>query len=155
MAYHLDHDAAVLVIRVHCMEQVAGLDFEPANAAGGAVAGHHADPGLIRGSRKHAPKRPIRSMARSVAPNSKAPASDVTSPPSNAATTARLSTTPNSNCSALHSVGIGVLRETEKSRCSTTTFADSSSPDAPNKCEKCGLAYNIRRLVTLDRMATA
>src|SRR3972149_2213847 len=89
-------------------------------------------------------------MARSVAPRSNAPASDVTSPASNAATTGRPSTLPKSNCSALHSVGIGVLRESEKSRCCTTTFADSQ-PRCAHLFEKCGLAYEcVRSLMARD-----
>src|SRR5207245_6704382 len=74
---------------------------------------------------------------------SSAPASDVTSPPSKAASKARPSTTPKSNRSALHSVGIGALLGSEKSRCCTTTFADSR-PGAPQLCEKCGLAFDQR-----------
>jgi hypothetical protein len=54
-------------------------------------------------------KRSIRRIARSVAPSSRAPASEVLAPPSNAATTARPSTGANPNRSALHSVGIGEL----------------------------------------------
>ena len=46
-----------------------------------------------------------------MAPNSSAPASDVTAPASNAATTARPSTGSNPKKSGLHSVGIGALRE--------------------------------------------
>src|SRR5437764_13465707 len=48
-------------------------------------------------------------MARSVAPSKSAPASDVMRPPSNEATTARLSTRVNSNSVGLHSVGTGNL----------------------------------------------
>src|ERR1700758_5357782 len=67
----------------------------------------------------------IMPIARSVAPNSNAPASEVTGPASNAATTLRPSTGANSKRSALHSVGIGALRESEINCCCTTFFADS------------------------------
>src|SRR5215472_17572660 len=67
-------------------------------------------------------------IARSVAPSSNAPASEVTGPASNAATTLRPSTDANSKRSALHSVGIGALRESEINCCSTTIFADSQVP---------------------------
>src|SRR5215471_13949327 len=67
----------------------------------------------------------IMPIARSVAPNSNAPASEVTGPASNAATTLRPSTDANSKRSALHSVGIGALRESEINCCGTTIFADS------------------------------
>src|SRR5438445_7713504 len=80
---------------------------------------------------KHPAKRPINQIARSVAPTSKAPASDVIAPPSNPATTARPSTGPNSNSSArtgsaLHSVGIGALLESSESPSRKRTFADSA-----------------------------
>jgi hypothetical protein len=52
--------------------------------------------------------RSIIRIARSVA-FSRAPASEVTNPASNAASTQRPSTVPKSNDSALHSVGIGAL----------------------------------------------
>src|SRR5450631_890182 len=77
-------------------------------------------------------------IARSVAPRSSAPASDVTSPASNAASTARPSTTPKSNRSALHSVGIGAFFQSLRSRSRKTTFADSQ-PRCAYLCEKCGL----------------
>src|SRR5260370_189309 len=61
------------------------------------------------------------------------------SPTSKAASKARTSTTPKSNRSALQSDGIGALLGSEKSRCCTTTVADSR-PGALQHCEKCGLA---------------
>src|SRR5258706_5847777 len=64
-------------------------------------------------------------MARSVAPSSSAPASDVTMPASNAATTSRPSTGSNPNKSGIHSVGIGALRDSARNSCGTTLFADS------------------------------
>src|SRR5262249_49987392 len=60
-----------------------------------------------------------------VAPNSNAPASEVTGPASNAATTLRPSTGANSKKFGVQSVGIGVLRESEINCCGTTIFADS------------------------------
>jgi hypothetical protein len=83
-------------------------------------------------------------LARSVAPTSNPPASDVTSPASNAATTGRPSTLPKSNCSGRHSVGIGALLESEKSRCGTTTFADSQ-PRCAQLFEKCGLVSVVAK----------
>src|SRR5262249_3198927 len=67
----------------------------------------------------------IMPIARSVAPNSNAPASEVTGPASNAATTLRPSTGANSKKFGVQSVGIGVLRESEINCCCTTIFADS------------------------------
>src|SRR5262249_53574731 len=75
---------------------------------------------------------------RSVAPKSSAPASDVIAPPSNPATTARPSTAAKSNNSALHSVGIGALLESPRSRSRKTTFADSALRCA-QLCEISGL----------------
>src|SRR4051794_12429712 len=66
--------------------------------------------------------RSTKPMARSVAPSSSAPASDVIAPPVNDATTARPSTGANRSTSGLHSVGIGELLWPEPSRCSTTTL---------------------------------
>jgi hypothetical protein len=54
------------------------------------------------------------------------------------ATTARSLTGANSNNSALHSVSIGVLRESLESGCCTTTFADSP-PRCTQLCEISGL----------------
>src|SRR5215469_4216352 len=67
----------------------------------------------------------IMPIARSVAPSSNAPASEVTGPASNAATTLRPSTGANSKKFGVQSVGIGVLRESEINCCCTTIFADS------------------------------
>src|SRR5882672_807350 len=72
-------------------------------------------------------------MARSVAPSSSAPASDVTMPASNAATTSRPSTGSNPNKSGIHSVGIGALRDSARNDCGTTLFADS-----PPRCTQFG-----------------
>src|ERR687894_553274 len=77
-------------------------------------------------------------MARSVAPSSSAPASDVITPPVNEATTERLSTGANRSASGLHRVGIGELLWSEPSRCCTTTL-HQSEPRAPAPREKCGL----------------
>src|SRR5262252_9850867 len=81
--------------------------------------------GSRRRSSKHDANLFIMPIARSVALNSNAPASEVTGPASNAATTLRPSTDANSKRSALHSVGIGALRESEINYCGTTIFADS------------------------------
>src|SRR5258706_7111881 len=72
-------------------------------------------------------------MARSAAPSSSAPASDVTMPASNAATTSRPSTGSNPNKSGIHSVGIGALRDSARNGCGTTLFADS-----PPRCTQFG-----------------
>src|SRR6516164_6828182 len=72
-------------------------------------------------------------MARSVAPKSSAPASDVTNPASNAASTARPSTLPKSNRSALHSVGIGALLESSESRSRTTKIGRDRIEKNPDK----------------------
>src|SRR6516164_7882224 len=63
---------------------------------------------------KHSANREISPIARSVTPNSSAPASDVIAPPSNPATTVRRPTGANSNSSGLHSVGIGALLESRE-----------------------------------------
>src|SRR3974390_1289447 len=93
-----------------------------------------------RRSMKHSANRPISPIARSVARNSSAPASDVIAPPSKPATTVRRSTGANSKSSGLHSVGIGALRESSESRCGTTTFADSA-PRCAQLCEIFGLNH--------------
>src|SRR5262249_21858151 len=94
-----------------------------------------------RRSMKHSAKRPTSRIARSVAPKSSAPASDVIAPPSNPATTARPSTAAKSNNSALHSVGIGALLESPRSRSRKTTFADSALRSV-KLCEISGLAMS-------------
>jgi hypothetical protein len=58
-------------------------------------------------SAKHSAKAINQPDARSVAPSSKAPASEVIRPPSNPATTLQPSTGVNPNRSALHCIGIG------------------------------------------------
>jgi len=74
---------------------------------------------------KHGANRSTILIARSVAPSSSAPASDVIAPPSNAATTWRPSTASNPKISAIHSVCIGALPESSGSRSRKTTFDDS------------------------------
>jgi hypothetical protein len=64
-------------------------------------------------------------MARSVAPRSRPPMSDVIAQPSNPAATRRPSTEPNRSNSGLHSVGIGEPLLLRATRASKTTFADS------------------------------
>ena len=75
-----------------------------------------------RRSIKQSAKRSTNPIARSVAPRSSAPASDVIAPPSNPATTLRPSTGANSKNSGLHSVGIGARRESAVSLCSNKHF---------------------------------
>src|SRR5262245_50937213 len=88
-----------------------------------------------RTSRKQDANRPIIPMARSVAPKSSAPASEVIAPASKAATTSRPSTGANPNNSGLHSVGIGALCKSSRIRCSTTLLIDSQ-PRFTQSCEK-------------------
>ena len=64
-------------------------------------------------------------IARSVAPKSRAPASEVIVPPSNPATTDRPATGANSIRSALHSVGIGAFLRLSLRLCCRRTFAHS------------------------------
>src|SRR4029078_8420611 len=78
-------------------------------------------------------------MARSVAPSSSAPASDVIAPPVNEATTERPSTGAKTSCSGLHCVGIGEFLWTEPSRCNTTTLT-YPEPRCTSACEIYGLA---------------
>jgi hypothetical protein len=66
--------------------------------------------GALGSSSEH-PKRSMSPIARSVAPNSSAPASEVTLRPSKAATTGRPSTSSNPNQSGIQSVCIEALRE--------------------------------------------
>ena len=66
---------------------------------------------------------PVPETKSGAAPNSSPPASDVSAPLSNAATTGRPSTCPNTLGSALHSVCIGPLLRTGSSRSHKTTFA--------------------------------
>jgi hypothetical protein len=73
---------------------------------------------------KQPASRSISPIARSVAPNSNPPASDVIIPPSNDASTRRPSTGANPNKSAIHSVGIGALPLVSKKCCGTTLFAE-------------------------------
>src|SRR6266403_1895561 len=92
-----------------------------------------------RRSTKHDASRSTILIARFVAPSSSAPASDVIAPPSNAATTWRPSTASNPKISGIHSVCIGALLDSSRSRSRKTTFADSELRCA-YLCEKCGLA---------------
>src|SRR5689334_25220365 len=81
-------------------------------------------------------------MARSVAPSSRAPASEVITPPVNEATTERPSTGAKTSGSGLHCVGIGELLWPEPSRCSTTTLPQSE-PRCTSACEIYGLGWGI------------
>src|SRR4249919_1464445 len=88
-------------------------------------------------------------MARSVAPSSSAPASEVIAPASNAATTSRPSTGSNPKKSGRHSVGIGALRGSTKNCCSTTVFVDSQ-PRCTQQCEKSALGPSLASAVHVD-----
>src|SRR3954471_21924573 len=74
-------------------------------------------------------------MARSVAPRSKAPASEVTRPPSNAATSSRPPALPNAIPVALHCVGIGEHPPSGLSSFSQNKFYPFRDPDAPQSVE--------------------
>src|SRR5215469_12543411 len=88
---------------------------------------------------KQPAKRSISPTARSVAANSRAPASEVILPPSNAPTTERPSTRANSNSVALHSVGIGTPLDPETNRGANTIFSEME-PRCTCPYEKSGLA---------------
>src|SRR5229473_5111261 len=92
-----------------------------------------------RPSVKQPANRATNPIARSVAPSSIAPASEVILPPSKAATTARPSTGTNPNKSALHSVRIG-LPLPPRQTVLATRFSQIQGPDAPTPFEKSGLA---------------
>ena len=70
-------------------------------------------------------------MARSVAPRSKAPASEVTRPPSNAATSTRPPALPNAIPVALHCVGIGKHPPSRLNSFPQNKFYSFRDPDAP------------------------
>src|SRR3712207_6313728 len=76
---------------------------------------------------KQAANRSTSLMARSVAPSSSAPASEVIAPPSKDATTARPSTGAKSSCSKIHCVGIGEVLCAEP-RCGCTTTLAHAVP---------------------------
>lgn len=88
---------------------------------------------------KHRAKRPVRPIARSVAPSSRAPASDVIVPPPKSATTLRPQTSPKAIPPALHSVCIGSLASLADFPFPTRTFADFRAR-CTYTCEICGLA---------------
>src|SRR5918994_3557837 len=92
-----------------------------------------------RASVKQAAKRRTSPMDRSVAPSSRAPASEVIAPPSKPATTARPSTGAKSNSAGLHSVCIGGLLCIAARLCRRRTFA-GSEPRCTYAREKSGLA---------------
>src|SRR5215207_675609 len=95
-----------------------------------------------RASWKQPVKRSTKPMARSVAPSSRAPASDVIAPPVNEATTERPSTGAKTSCSGLHCVGIGEFLWPEPSRCSTTTLT-YPEPRCTSACEIYGLGLRL------------
>src|SRR5712691_4043076 len=108
-----------------------------------------------RWSSKQPANRATNPIARSVAPSSIAPASEVILPPSKAATTARPSTGTNPNKSALHSVRIG-LPLPPRQTVLATRFSQIQGPDAPTPFEKSGLAGMLRVLLQAnDHLAPA
>src|SRR5262245_59349086 len=112
---------------------------------------------MLSGSRrsvKQAAKRLIKRIALSAAPNRRAPASELITPPSNAPTTQRPSTVPKSSESWLHSVAIGGLLRLAQSRSPKTTFADSE-PRCAHHLENLGLAVLWDKRRPLPRYATA
>ena len=105
-------------------------------------------------SRKHRAIRRTRPRRWSAAPNSRPPASDVSAPPSNSATTDRPSTRPNMLRSALHSVCIGPPLQISASRSRKTTFARLATRCA-TQFEKCGLSAidgSTRALATTTQL---
>src|SRR5258706_8773339 len=78
-----------------------------------------------RRSRKHVASRSTSRIDQSAAPSRTAPPFEVIAPPSNAPTSLRPPELPKSNSSWLHCVGIGEHLLASRSRCGTTTFAES------------------------------
>src|SRR3954462_2392521 len=87
-------------------------------------------------------------MARSVAPRSKAPASEVTRPPSNAATSSRPPALPNAIPVALHCVGIGEHPPSGLNSFSQNKFYPFRDPDAPQSVRDAGLILLSPRSLT-------
>src|SRR4051812_116608 len=84
-----------------------------------------------RPSQKHDANRSTSVIARSVAPSRSAPASEVTRPPSNAATSSRPPALPNAIPVALHCVGIGEHPPSGLNSLSQNKFYPFRDPDAP------------------------
>src|SRR6188768_3096648 len=82
-------------------------------------------PWASRRSRKHLASRSVNRMERSAAPSNSAPPFDVMAPPSKAPTSLRPPQLPKSSSSWLHCVGIGEHLLFTRSRCYTTTLAES------------------------------
>src|ERR687891_1279558 len=97
-----------------------------------------------RPSEKQAAKRSTSPIARSVAPSSSAPASEVIAPPPKSATKSRRSSRANSIGSALHSVCIGVAPARGQAFVAEALSHDQA-PDAPILREKSGLGLRDRR----------
>src|SRR3954451_4338176 len=91
-----------------------------------------------RPSRKHDVNRSTSRMARSVAPSRSAPASEVTRPPSNAATSSRPPALPNSIPVALQCVGIGEHPPSGLNSFSQNKFYPVRDPDAPQSMRDAG-----------------
>src|SRR3954463_7002270 len=77
-------------------------------------------------------------MARSVTPRRRAPASEVTRPPSNAATSSRPPALPNAIPVALHCVGIGECPPSGLNAFSQNKFYPFRDPDAPQPVRDAG-----------------
>jgi hypothetical protein len=86
----------------------------------------------VRPSLKQPAKRSTSRIARSVAPSSIAPASEVIAPPSKSATTARPSTGAKAIVFALHSVGIGEPSCCRVRLCRRRTFPRSGPRCTPH-----------------------
>src|SRR5258705_6936196 len=78
-----------------------------------------------RRSRKHLARRSLKPSALSAAPSSTTPPFEVNAPPSKAPTSLRPPEVPKASSSWLHCVGIGEYLLASRSRCGTTTFAES------------------------------
>src|SRR3954447_22181370 len=84
-------------------------------------------------------------MARSVPPRRRAPASEVTRPPSNSATSSRPPALPNPIPVALHCVGIGEHPPSGLNSFSQNKFYPFRDPDAPQPMRDAGLTKNFKR----------
>src|SRR5258707_9698810 len=78
-----------------------------------------------RRSRKHLARRSLKPSALSAAASRTTPPFEVIAPPSKAPTSLRPPEVPKASSSWLHCVGIGEHLLASRSRCGTTTFAES------------------------------
>src|SRR3954468_5473226 len=90
-------------------------------------------------------------MARSVTPSRKAPASEVTRPPSNAATSSRPPALPNAIPVALQCVGIGEHPPSGLNSFSQNKFYPFRDPDAPQSVRHAGLGWCNLREANLEK----